>query len=368
MFGLTAAVILRRSGHEVTVFEREPHPMMAASLVNQYRLHRGYHYPRAADTIRDCLEAEVSFRRMFGDAVIDGGEHLYCIAREGSKVSADEYRAVLDANGLEYTEVASGLVNSAAVSACFAVREGRLDPLRLRTLLGDMVRRAGVRVRCGTPVTADRLAGDFDAVVVASYAAMNEALGDADAPREYQFEVVEKPLVRLPRLGDRCIVVMDGPFMCADPLGRTGLHLLGNVVHAIHATNNGLRPEIPEPLQPLVNRGFIARPPVTRFPLFREEGRRFVPLLAEAGHVASMYAVRAVLPRRDATDERPTIVRRVADRIYTVFAGKFSSCVEAGEEVAAMLAQSEVQERERPVDLQRQFVTVDMPLRAPRQE
>jgi hypothetical protein len=42
-----------------------------------------------------------------------------------------------------------------------------------------------------------------------------------------------------------------------------------------------------------------------------------------------MYTVRAVLPYRDDTDERPTLVTQVDDRLIKIFSGKIPNCVEA---------------------------------------
>ena len=130
---------------------------------------------------------------------------------------------------------------------------------------------------------------------------------------------------------------MDGPFMCFDPLGSTDLHVLGHVVHAIHATNIGLDPEVPAELVPLLNQGVVERPPVTNFERFVEAGREFFPRFDETVHVGSMYTVRAVLPGVEGTDSRPTLVRQVDDRIITVFSGKIATCVAAALQVASLV-------------------------------
>jgi hypothetical protein len=336
IFGLTAAIELSRGGHEVTVFEREPQVMMAASMVNQYRLHRGYHYPRSAKTIEECVRTERSFREMFGEAVIDDPTY-FCIAREGSLTTPEQYLEVLRSNGLSFDHAATPLVADDSIALCLQVPEGRINPMRLQKRINRLVKDAGVQVRCNTPVTVADLDA-YDRIIVAAYAGINSALG-ADLPTpEYQFEVVEKPLVALPpEFAGQCVVVMDGPFMCIDPFGDSGYHLLGNVVHALHATNTGQHPEIPSELRGLLNRGFIKNPPVTKFRQFIGSGIPFVPQLARARHLGSMFAVRTVLPRRDATDERPTIVTRVNERVFTVFAGKLSNCVQAARDLAALV-------------------------------
>ena len=214
--------------------------------------------------------------------------------------------------------------------------EGLLDPAVLRRIAWERLRESGVGVRLEQPASVEELDG-FDLVVVCAYAQMNDALGELGAV-EYQFEVVEKPIVRPPAgLAGRSIVVLDGPFMCLDPYGTTGLSVLGNVVHAIHHSNTGRFPEIPEPVAGLLHRGVIESPAVTRFDRFVEAGSKFVPGMAELEHVGSMFAIRTVLPGLDDTDARPTLVRRLEERVITVFSGKIGTCVQAAEEVAALV-------------------------------
>ena len=45
-----------------------------------------------------------------------------------------------------------------------------------------------------------------------------------------------------------------------------------------------------------------------------------------------MFTIRTVLPNKDATDERPTVVR-FDDNIIYLFSGKVGNCVEAAKEI-----------------------------------
>ena len=50
IFGAAAAIEIATLNVDVTIFEREHDLLQAASGINQYRLHRGYHYPRSTET------------------------------------------------------------------------------------------------------------------------------------------------------------------------------------------------------------------------------------------------------------------------------------------------------------------------------
>ncbi len=335
IFGVTAAVRLARAGFSVDLFEKEKDLLQAASGINQFRLHRGYHYPRSAETMRDCLRAEASFLKEYGEAVIADDHHHYCIAKEDSLINHKDYIRTVADLGLKFSEVKTDLVNHDKIALVIKADEKRIDPDKLRKISRKKLKIAGVSLRLNEEATANKLK-KYDFRVIATYANINELLSSS-RQRDYQFELCEKPVVKLPReFNGKCLVVMDGPFMCLDPLGRTGNFLFGNVVHAIHQTNVGKKPEFDKKFKSLLNKGVIRNPLVTNFKKFIESGSQFIPGLARAKHVGSMFTFRTVLPHLEKTDARPTVVTKIDDKTVTIFSGKIGNCVEAAEEVLAI--------------------------------
>ena len=340
IFGATTAVFAARAGHTVTLYEMREDLLQAASGINQYRLHRGYHYPRSPETARTALHGESFFREEYSEAIIDSGQHLYAIAREKSLVSKENYLAFCKELNLPYEVVdVPEIVNPDMVDVVIRGSEARFDPDMLREIVKRNLSTAGVDVQLNTH--ADReLLKPYDRVVVAAYADTNSLFATQEEfSNEYQFEVCEKPVVVLPPLfGQTDLVIMDGPFMCVDPLGVSGKYVLGNVVHALHAVNIGLEPKVPEIFEPLLNRGIIENPPVTNFDAFIETGASFIPMLREAKHIGSMYTVRAVLPRLERTDARPTLVSVLDDTYIKIFSGKIGNCVAAAQEAVKLMS------------------------------
>jgi glycine/D-amino acid oxidase-like deaminating enzyme len=111
IFGVTVAIKLARAGFSVDLFEKEKDILMAASGINQFRLHRGYHYPRSVETMKDCVRAEASFVKEYDGAVVTGDHHHYCIAKEGSLIHHDDYVKVCKDFGLGVVEARPALVN-----------------------------------------------------------------------------------------------------------------------------------------------------------------------------------------------------------------------------------------------------------------
>jgi hypothetical protein len=339
IFGATAAIYAARSGHDVHLFEQQQNLLPAASGINQYRLHRGYHYPRSAETARSCREAERSFLDEFSAAVISGTPHLYGIAKVESKVSYSDYLAFLTANGLEYRPVKLPHLIDPAAADALEVPEASFDPEVLRTLVKRKLHESGVNVRLGVRYRGQN-ERDFDRVIVAAYASMNSVLSDMGRQmiEKYQFEVCEKPIVTLPEsFVNTDIVIIDGPFVNIGPMGGSGAYVLGHVVHAIHSSNVGYQPDIPKGMRSYLDRGIVRNPAQTNFHKFIEAGKQFIPVLGHARHVGSMYTIRTVLPDRDDTDERPTIVELADKNIIKIFSGKIGNCVEAAKAATALI-------------------------------
>jgi hypothetical protein len=354
LFGCTAAIHAARAGHHVTIFERAGALMQCASGINQLRLHGGLHYPRSPETVAECRNGIASFRREYGSALIVPYLQYYVIAKEGSRVSAAAYRAFCDRHSLDATWLYGAgcpFINYDAVETTFAVREPRIDLYELRSIIVHRVAKLGIQVRYEPATRA--LRERFDRIVIAAYAGTNAVVDMLGLePDLYQYEVVEKPVLRMPTRrprggwNDVGLVVLDGPFCCIDPFAKTGLHLMGHVVHAIHASNTGYWPEVPERLAPLLNRGMVSvnhLAGVTKFPLMQENGERFIPALADAEHLGSMFTVRCVLPHRDETDERPTLVHRLDDQVVRIFSGKLGTAVVAARQALAMIEEREME-------------------------
>ena len=179
----------------------------------------------------------------------------------------------------------------------------------------------------------------FDHIVVATYSGLNDVLVRLGLERtRYRFQVAEKLIALLPpAFAGTSIVVIDGPFGCADPLDDTPLHVLGHVVETVHPANTALAPDVPEHLAPLIDAGLIRNPPFTRFPRVVEDLARYIPGTEAAVHVGSMFTIRAVLAHQEATDTRPTLVERLDHQVIRVFSGKLGTAVAAAERALQLM-------------------------------
>jgi len=341
IFGSTVAIKLSDKGFKVDLFEKEPDILQAASGINQYRLHRGYHYPRSTKTALSSKLAEASFRKEYGDAVLDHNEHYYVLAKDKSLVSGKDFLSFCRDCELEHEKVELDHVHPHMVELVIRGRESVIDPLKLKGIVYERITKNKINLLLNQAFEPEEVE-NYEFVVNCTYASLNLLLRDLPtAMRQYQFELCEKPVLKLPgRFNKKSIVVLDGPFFCIDPYSNTDYHVMGNVVHAIHATNTGLYPEILKEFKPLMNRGIIKNPSITNITKFIDTASEFMPDIKDAEHIGSMYTIRTVLPNVESTDERPTLVSRINDKIINVFSGKIGNCVQAADEVLELVKPS----------------------------
>ena len=330
IFGTTAAVALAHDGYQVELHEELEDVMMAASDINQYRLHKGYHYPRSKETAQECLKGLKTFKRKYESCVVNGNiEHHYAISSKESKVTPSQYLEFLNEMDLPYKRV-EPIKNT---DITIKVEEELFDNYKLYESVRDKLWSSGVEVLKNKTTTKDDFKG-YDVVVIATYAKLNDLL---DEKKWYQYELCEKPVVRLPKkYQGKSIVIMDGPFMCLDPYGDEN-HVLGNVKHAIHCWNNGTEAFWPHEYTEYLNKGVIKNPKHTNIDKFIETGKKFFKDFDKLKHIGSMYTIRTVLANRDHDDARPTLVNHEGGNVYSLFSGKIDTCVDSANELIRML-------------------------------
>ena len=332
IFGLTSAIELSNNGYLVDIKEKSNDIMCGATSINQYRLHKGYHYPRSKETAQECLDGLYSFKRKYQDCVVNGDiTHMYSISSEDSLVSADEYKEFLKDMNLTFEE-REPMPNC---DLTIVADEELFNPNLLQNNMENKLWGSYVNVHTNSEVKElDKYKEEYDVIVLATYSNINQL---RNKKKEYQFEVCEKPVVKLPKFfEDTSIVIMDGPFMCLDPYGDD--FVLGNVVHAIHETNVGTKPIVSDELKPYLNKGLIKNPKITNIDKFIESGvKYFGDEFADLEHIGSMYTIRAVLKDRDHDDARPTLVKSEEDKVYSLFSGKIDTCVNAGRELIKVI-------------------------------
>jgi hypothetical protein len=337
IFGVTISSRLSKN-HTVDLFEKNEDIMLAASDINQCRVHRGYHYPRSNSTVKEVLHANISFTEEFGEAIMNNTENYYCISKKDSLISGDQFTKFCNENNLEYEFSTPSIINKDSIELCVKVKENLFDHSILKKICWNKLKENNVNVHLNTEVT-DEIFQKYDFIIICTYGQTGNLFEKfPNYQKEYQYEVCEKIFVKLPPVfNDISVLVMDGPFMGIDPIGDTGMFIIGDVVHTVRQRSVGKYPIIDKKYKPFLNKGIIKNPSISKFKQFIESGIRFMPELKNAKYVGSSFCIKSTLPNVDKTDERHTIIEEINEKIMTVFSGKIPTCVEAAKTIERIL-------------------------------
>jgi hypothetical protein len=327
VFGSTLALDLDRAGLLVTLYERRDALLLEGSLANQYRLHRGFHYPRSPETIVATKAASIEFERRFPKCVLKGYKNMFAVASEGSKTDAGNYLEIMRRSLLDFVQIPTPDFLQ-GVDLCVVTEENLYDPQKLQQQITLEIIQSEIDLRLSTEFDWG-MAGAFDAIILCTYGANDIILraGGFNSCMKYRVQVVEKPVVELPsRLRKQSLVIMDGPFCSMDPVGDGTYSVVGHVDEANHYTKEGCDYVEPETYE-LLSYCRANADQVTRFEQMQRAVSLFIPEFQRAERVRSLWAVRVVPGNVTDTDERPTLVNRHSDTVFSVFSGKVSSCV-----------------------------------------
>lgn len=349
IFGILSAIEIAARGYPVTVLEKEPEVLTGASLVNQCRVHMGYHYPRDEQTAKQSLQAKSHFEEMFKEAVVTRLHNYYLIAKEGSLTTAEEYIAFCKKMGLpyQYEWPKRTNINKEKIALSIRVPEQSFDAKRIRSIL--MKKLDGlpnVTLMTSAPVTGiTRRNGHFhvlyetsgetrtivsSAVINATYGALNRINHLVGVKlNEYQYELCEMPVTKTPWRNTGWSII-DGPFFGVMPFGFSNDYLLYDVELSVLERSIGTVPQFKHSVE------YYDTPErrAERFETYKQKWHSYAPEIQQCEHQYSLYVIRTVLPKKEKTDSRPTLIKRRAPGFWKIFSGKITTSVPAAIEIA----------------------------------
>ena len=331
IYGTTTAIRLAEQGHRVHLFD--PLGLLqAASAINQYRVHAGYHYPRSPETIHEVQQARSEFIAAFAPAIVQNSRHYYAIPKQHSRTPPDLYEKVMNEHGLPLKSCRPAWMNFDFIDRCYQVEENIYDPDGLRRLVDSRLRTHGIPLhqRAFTPA----MRPEYDFVVWATYG-LGPSKGLFQATK---YQVAEKMLIELPtELRGVALVVVDGPFTAFDPYGSSSRSLFGSAKNTNHWTTTEGHGSIPKPYAGILNRADFEPVAFTRFDAMRTDCCLAVPAAKQAVYLGSRFTIR-VVEDDPQQDRRVLYVREGAPGEFHIFSGKVVSAVKAARLISEMVA------------------------------
>jgi hypothetical protein len=331
IYGATAAIRLAERGHQVSLYDPLG-VMCAASAINQYRVHSGYHYPRSPETIMETLEARREFVQAFAPAIVRNSRHYYAIPREGSRTRPEEYEQIMRSHGLALAACRPQWMNFEYIDQCYEVEENIYDPDLLRAVIESRLHALGITFE--QRVFLQEMRGNYDFVVWATYGTG----ASRGIFKIAKYQVAEKILIALPaELQSIALVVVDGPFTAFDPYGSSRHSLFGSAKHTNHWTSSNPEDPVPEKYFSALNHSEFVSAANTRFEAMREDCCLAVPAAKEATYIGSRFTLRVVEDNPE-HDRRTLYVRDGLPGEIHIFSGKVVGAVKAARMVCEKIA------------------------------
>lgn len=356
LFGAYAALYLHKKGLRVCLLEKEARLFSKASMVNQARLHGGYHYPRSIATARMSDENKARFTREHQDFINFSFQQYYGIDRFGSLTDATQFERFC-----QYLDIPCQLVRDhplidmRRLEALYLTKEYSFDPLLIANYYTRALGEAeGIVVKCGAEVLKGASsAGEWlvtyeqeglhhqlicPQVINATYAAtnaLNRRFGMSAI--DLQHEISEMVLLSSPELEGLGLTVMDGPFASLMPYGKTGLLSLSSVAYTHHKVSYGEEPGFDcqrehadcRPASPADCNYCPVRPRSAQSKMLAQIRQYFEPGV-QFHYYSSLFTIKSKLQANFIDDGRPTEINCLRENpaFYCIFAGKINSIYE----------------------------------------
>lgn len=358
IFGCYAALHLAGRGAKVAILEKEARLFQKASLVNQARLHSGYHYPRSVATAAMSDEHKARFTEEHRAFVNHTFEKFYAIDRYGSFTDGLQFERFCEYLQIPCERVTEhNLFNFNRLEALYRTEEHSFDPVLLGNFYREKVESTpgvtvyknaqilhaasvGMEWQIELQVSSNKLLLDTKTVINATYAATN-AVNHLFGVNELALthEISEIAFVHSPQFGQRGLTVMDGPFGSIMPYGLSGLLSLSSVAYTHHKISYEELPrfdcQMPEndpnctPQTPGICTE-CPRRPHSNAPKMLAQMQQYFADQVQFAHLFSYYTIKSKLKASHIDDGRPTEISllRNEPRFYCLFAGKINSIYE----------------------------------------
>lgn len=358
LFGCYAALYLARKGKKVILIEKEAELLRKASIVNQARLHAGYHYPRSVATALMSDDHKARFTAEHQDFINDRFDKYYAIDRHGSFTDSVQFERFCEHIGLPYQRIEQHPhFNFERIEALYLTQEESFDPI----LLAEFYRRqlskeALISVQLQSTVEKAEAQKDHwvlklqhhsnqshsllnaEQVINATYAASNAVHQLFDLDRiELLHELAEMVFVTSPQLPPLGLTVMDGPFASLMPYGHSGLLSLSSVAYTHHKVSQAYLPTFDcQDLRSDCRPDFVANctdcpfKPASNYRKMIRQIRLYFREEVQFHYFKSLFTVKSKLKANYIDDGRPTeiSIMRENPRFYCIFAGKINSIYE----------------------------------------
>ena len=140
IFGLYTALYLAKNNKKVCVLEKENQFMKKASIVNQARLHAGYHYPRSVATALLSNEYKERFILEHKNFINSKYDKYYAIDKYGSLTNSVQFEKFCNYINIKCKKVDSvNYLKNNRIEQLYLTEEYSFDPIMIAEYYKEMI-------------------------------------------------------------------------------------------------------------------------------------------------------------------------------------------------------------------------------------
>ena len=349
---------LAGKGYSVALIEKEKKLFKKASIVNQARLHGGYHYPRSVATARMSDDNKQRFTDEHQGFINFSFKKYYAIDKYSSLTDAAQFERFCEFIKIKCERVYDHpLFNYERMEALYLTTEYSFDPILIGEFYKEQIKTAkNIEVFIFHKIkTVEKGSSDWElnvkdlgnnvfkeikttAVINATYSgssAVNRQFGVADI--QLMHEISEIAFITSSEIKSTGLTVMDGQFGSVMPYGKSGLLSLSSVVYTHHKVSYDNLPHFdcqkintdctPE-FSSVCN--FCRAKPVSNYRKMIAQMQRYYADHVQLNYLTSYFTIKSKLKANHIDDGRPTEISRLHANpdFYCIFAGKINSIYE----------------------------------------
>lgn len=358
IYGLYAASLLaEKKNAKIAVLEYDSEPFQRATLINQARVHNGYHYPRSLSTALKSAAYFERFNQEFDFAINSSFKKIYALAKDFSYTNAEQFEKFCKNSNVPYKEIqASHLFNYDTIEKAYETKEFSFDAQKIKKhFLDKLTNQDNVSIFYNThPISVQQIDGVYrmvlnnqktiesNYVINATYASVNQVLDKFHFEKfKIKYEICEIIICDVSEnLKDTGLTVMDGPFFSVMPFGLTGTHSLTSVEFTPHLDSHSDLPifdcqKLNSRCTPysLENCNLCHAKPATAWNYMSQLAKKFLNEEVKITYKSSYFAIKPILKTSELDDSRPTVIRKFSESptFISVLSGKINTIYDLDE-------------------------------------
>lgn len=358
IFGIYAALYLTQKGQHVCLIEKEKELLKKASIVNQARLHSGYHYPRSVATAIMSDDNKDRFTHDHRDFINFAFDKYYAIDRYSSLTNSQQFERFCNFIKIKCKPVLQhSLFNFNRIEALFATEEYSFDPILIANYYENRLKnQKNISIYKECRITQVEVSNDqyhltiqqgassqnFQVrtaqVINATYSgsnSINQLFGVTNI--NLMHEISEIAFVTAPKLEKIGLTIMDGQFGSIMPYGLSGLLSLSSVAYTHHKVSyddlptfscQSQQPDCQPAFTSICN--YCTQKPRSNYKKMIGQIKQYFQPEIDLQYFHSYYTIKSKLKANYIDDGRPTEIRILNEnpRFYCIFAGKINSIYE----------------------------------------